>query len=253
MKPVYGFVLALFSLTFASLPAAGQVKAATNTGPRVSVTTQGLAGSRGATPEISSKDEYGALTRDGERDNKTSVIEQRESAGSQAPAVNTDFWFYDAFVTLFSDADRDGYFTGIELEFDADTIYAAADVYAVVYLSYDYGPWNEYASTNDFTIFGTSASDAYVVETELISGYPTGDYDILIELYDTFDGYMVASFGPEESSELSLLPLEDITYDAPVGTTTQVVVNSGGGGSASWLLLLGLAMFAVSRRVSRRP
>jgi len=253
MKPVNRFVLALFSLTFVSLPAAGQDKAATDTGPRVSVTTQGLASSRGATPEISSKDEYDALARDGERDNKTSVVEQRELAGRQAPAVNTDFWFYDAFVTLFSDADRDGYFTGIELEFDADTIYAAADVYAVVYLSHDFGPWNEYASTNDFTIFGTSASDAYVIETELISGYPTGDYDILIELYDTFDGYMVASFGPEDSSELSLLPLEDITYDAPVGTTTQVVVSSGGGGSASWALLLGLAMFAVSRRASRRP
>jgi hypothetical protein len=202
---------------------------------------------------VSSKDEFEALTREGERDNKTSAIEQRESAGSQSPGLNTDFWFYDAFVTLFSDADRDGYFTGIELEFDADTIYAAADVYAVVYLSYEYGPWNEYAVTDDFTIFGTAASDEYVIETELVSGYPTGDYDILIELYDTFDGYLVASFGPEESSELSLLPHEDLTYDAPVGTTTQVVVNSGGGGSLSWLLLLGLAAFAVSRRVSRRP
>ena len=241
MKRVNGYVLAVLSLTFASLPAAGQVKVTTDSEPRVSVTTQGFASSRGAGPAVSSKDEYEALTRDGERDNKTSVIEQRQSAGTQAPTVNTDFWFYDAFVTLFSDADRDGYFTGIKLEFDADTIYAAADVYAVVYLSYEYGPWNEYASTDDFTIFGTSASDEYVIETELVSGYPTGDYDILIELYDTFDGYLVASFGPEDSPELSLLPLEDFTYDAPVGTTTQVVVNQGGGGSASWLLILALA------------
>ena len=75
----------------------------------------------------------------------------------------------------------------------------------------------------------------------------------MIELYDSFDGYLVASFGPEDSSELSLLPLEDFTYDEPVGTTTQVVVNSGGGGSASWLLLFGLAGAAVlarSRRIS---
>lgn len=253
MKRVNGFVLVAASLTFASLPAVGQIRATTDNGPRVSVTTQGLADSRGAGPAVSSKDQFEALTLDGERDNKTSAVEQRQSAGSQAPGVNTEFWFYDAFVTLFSDADRDGYFTGIELEFDADTVYAAADVYAVVYLSYEYGPWNEYAATDDFTIYGTSASDEYVIETELVSGYPTGDYDILIELYDTFDGYLVATFGPEDSSELSLLPLEDFTYDAPVGTTTQVVVNSGGGGSLSWLLLLGLAAFAVCRRVSRRP
>jgi hypothetical protein len=242
MKRVYGLVLVISSLTFVSLPAVGQVKATMDNGPRVSITTQGLASTRSAGPRESSKDEFEALAHGVERDNKTSAIEQRQSAGSQAPTLNTDFWFYDAFVTLFSDADRDGYFTGIELEFDADTIYAAADVYAVAYLSYEYGPWNEYASTNEFTIFGTSGDDGYVIETELVSGYPTGHYDILIELYDTFDGYLVATFGPEDSSELSLLPLEDFTYDAPVGTTTQVVVNSGGGGgSASWLLLIALA------------
>ena len=241
MKRVNGLVLVISSLTFASLPAVGQDKATTDDEPRVSITTQGLVSYRSAGPAVSSKDEFEALTRDGERDNKTSAIEQRRAAGSQAPTLNTDFWFYDAFVTLFSDADRDGYFTGIELEFDADTIYAAADVYAVVYLSYEYGPWNEYAATDDFTIFGTSATDEYVIETDLVSGYPTGDYDILIELYDTFDGYLVASFGPEDSPDLSLLPLEDFSYDTPAGTTTQVVVNSGGGGSASWWLILALA------------
>ena len=253
MKSLNGFVLAIFSLTFASLPAAGQDKSAPASDLRVSVTTQGLVSSRGTGPVVSSEDAYGALTQDGERDNKTSAIEQRQSVGSQSPALNTDFWIYDAFVNLFADVDRDGYYTGIELVFDADTIFAAADVYAVVYLSYDYGPWNEYASTDYFTIFGTSASDEYVIETDLVSGYPTGDYDILIELSDSFDGYLVASFGPEDSSELSFLPLDDFTYDAPVGTTTQVVVNSGGGGSASWLLLFalaGAAGLARSRRVS---
>lgn len=253
MKATSGLVLAVLTLTFVSVPAVAQVEDATEVVPRVSKTMQGLASVRSSESVEYSKDEYEALAREGNRDSKTSAIEQRQATGSHAPAANTDFWIYDAYVTLFADADRDGYFTGIELEFDADTIYAAADVYAVVYLSYEYGPWNEYASTNDFTIFGTSASDAYVIETELVSGYPTGDYDILIELYDTFDGYLVATFGPEDTSELSLLPLEDATYDAPVGTTTQVVINSGGGGSASWALLLGLALLAASRHSSRRP
>jgi len=241
MKTINGLFLAVLSLALVALPATAQEKTATDAAARVSVTTQGLKIERGAESAESSIDAYDVLSQEGARDSKTSAIEQREAAGRQALAVNTDFWIYDAFVTLFADTDRDGYFSGIELTFDADTIFTAADVYAVVYLSFEYGPWNEYAVTNDFTIFGTSATDEYVIETELVSGYPTGDYDILIELYDTFDGYLVASFGPEDSPELSLLPLEDFTYDAPVGTTTQVVVNSGGGGSASWLLILALA------------
>ena len=186
MKRVNGFVLVVSSLTFASLPAVGQDRAAMDNGPRVSITTQGLVSTRSAGPTVSSKDEFEALTHEGERDDKRSAIEQRLSAGSQAPTVNTDFWFYDAFITLFSDTDRDGYFTGIELEFDADTIYAAADVYAVAYLSYEYGPWNEYASTEDFSLLGATSSDEYTIETELVSGYPAGSYDILIELFDDF-------------------------------------------------------------------
>jgi hypothetical protein len=158
-----------------------------------------------------------------------------------------NFWFYDVDVTLFSDFDRDGYYFGIDLLFDADTNYAFADVYAVIYLSYEYGPWNEYAETADFTLFGTSGTDDYTVETELVSGYPTGSYDILIELYDADTGYYLASIGPDEAVELSLLPLEDSTRDS-IGGDTQVVVNSGGG-SVGWLLLL--VLLAV--RMTLRP
>ena len=96
---------------------------------------------------------------------------------------------------------------------------------------------------------GKVSSDDYVVETELVSGYPTGDYDILIELFDAYDGTYLASFGPEDTSELSLLPLEDSTRDTPAGSQTQVVVNSGGGGSTGWLFLLGL----LAVRMTLRP
>ena len=157
-----------------------------------------------------------------------------------------NFWFYDVDVTLFSDFDRDGYYFGIDLVFDADTNYAFADVYAVIYLSYEYGPWNEYAETADFTLFGTSGTDDYNVETELVSGYPTGSYDILIELYDADTSDYLTSIGPEEAVELSLLPLEDSTRDS-IGGDTQVVVNSGGG-SFGWLLLVLLAV-----RMTLRP
>lgn len=173
----------------------------------------------------------------------------KATTGSTAQSADPNFWFYTADVELFNDFDRDGYYYGIDLLFDADTSYVAADVYAVIYLSYEYGPWNEYAETDDFTLFGSSGTDEYVVETELVSGYPTGNYDILIELYDAWDNTFLASYGPEDTSELSLLPLEDSTRDARSGGQTQVVVNSGGGGSVGWLLLLGL----LAVRMTLRP
>jgi hypothetical protein len=183
-------------------------------------------------------------------DNDTPVtkdegVQQRTARIGQS--VDPNFWFYDVDVSLFSDFDRDGYYFGIDVLFDADTHYAVTDVYAVLYLSYEFGPWNEYAETADFTLFGTSGSDDYTVETELVSGYPTGNYDILIELYDADTNAWLASIGPEDAVDLSYLPLEDSTRDAGPGET-QVVVNSGGG-SAGLLLLFSL----LAVRMTLRP
>ena len=110
---------------------------------------------------------------------------------------------------LFNDQDRDGYYHGIDLLFDADTYYTVAEVYAVVYLSYEGGPWNEYGATENFTIFGSSSDDDYVLVSELLEGYPAGSYDILIELFDAYDDTFLAWIGPEDTSELAFLPLED--------------------------------------------
>lgn len=156
-----------------------------------------------------------------------------------------DFWIYEADVILFGDDDADGHYYGIDLLIDADTIYGVADVYAVVYLSLDGGPWNEYAVTDDFTIFGATGTDEYVLVTELMSGYPRGSYDLLIELFDTYDGSFVASLGPEDTSELAYLPLEDYDRDAPI------VVSHGGGGAAGLFTLSLLAIAGLRRRLRK--
>jgi hypothetical protein len=165
-----------------------------------------------------------------------------------------DFWFYEADVVLFNDDDNDGFFHGIDVLFDVDTHFAAADVYAVLYLSLEGGPWNEYGITDDFTIFGTSGSDEYVMATELMSGYPTGSYDLLIELFDAYDGSFLTSFGPADTSELAYLPLEDFNRDAPPPEVRVVVSESGGGGAIDgWFIALFLAVLFVSgiRRIWR--
>lgn len=235
------------SATILLLVGAVTVWAEENPEPRISMSSQGQGIERGSLSDGAiSHDELDPLVITGSRSKSTRAGGQQEpsvgvsQSASQTP--NVEFWIYDASVELFSDMDRDGYYFGIDVTFDADTVYSVADVYAVIYLSYDFGPWNEYVSTDDFTIFGASGSDEYSVETELLSGYVTGDYDILIELFDAYDGTFVASFGPEDSSQLSYLPLEDAGRDTPPGT--MIVVNESGGGSLSLLGLL--ALFGIA-------
>ena len=223
--------------------------AESTTEPRQSLTSQGHDIKRGSVGDgVVSFHEYDALLTTGKRDKNSPQVAQQKTGPAIARAADPNFWFYDVDVVLFSDFDRDGYFFGIDLLFDADTSYAVVDVYAVLYLSYEYGPWNEYASTDDFTLFGSTSADDYVVETELVSGYATGNYDILIELFDAYDGTFLTSIGPEDTSELSILPLEDSTRDAVSGGNTQVVVNSGGG-SLGLFLLFGL----LAVRITLRP
>ncbi len=196
-------------------------------------------------------DEYDALRTGTSRDPKKSAALAPQSGGPVAQSTNVDFWFYDADVELFNDHDRDGYFHGIDLWFDADTYFAFAEVYAVVYLSKDGGPWNEYAVTDNFTLFGSSSDDDYVIVTELVSGYPPGSYDILIELFDAWDDSFVAWFGPEDTSELAFLPLEDATRDV-ADTTDVIVVNRGGGGSMGLVSILLLWLAALAKVRARR-
>jgi len=236
----------LFLLSLAAVGAAE-----TDNEPRQSLTAQGSGITRGGVVDGNiSFDEFEKLQTEGPRTSRAKTSSPEKGGDAILQSVgNSNFWFYDADVELFADFDRDGYYYGIDLMFDADTNYVAADVYAVIYLSYEYGPWNEYAVTDDFTLLGSSSTDEYIVETELVSGYQTGSYDILIELFDAYDGAYLASIGPDDTSELAYLPLEDSTRDVASTGTPQVVVNSGGGGSLSWLLLLGL----LAVRMTFRP
>ncbi len=240
-----------FTLVFLSLFAAVAM-ADTGEEPRQSFTSQGHGIERGSVGDgITSFDEHAPLKLKsaGQASEPNKELDTRSRTAEMGVSADPNFWFYDVDVILFSDHDRDGYFYGIDLLFDADTTYLSAEVYAVLYLSYEYGPWNEYASTENFTLLGATSTDEYTIETELVSGYPTGSYDILIELFDAYDGAFLASIGPEDTSELSYLTLEDSNRDAVQGGSTQVVVSSGGGGSVGWLVLLTL----LAVRMTLRP
>lgn len=244
-------LLVLAGALIVAAPASGE-----ETEVRTSISKHHVSGGRDNPSDIrETSEDYESLATEGGRTAKeTRGSNASPSAGLTQKAGSFDFWFYEADVILFNDDDNDGYYHGIDLLFDVDTIYAAADVYAVLYLSLDGGPWNEYGVTEDFTLFGTSGGDEYVMVTELMSGYPTGSYDLLIELFDAYDGAFLTSFGPEDSSALGYLPLEDYNRDAP---EPQVVVNHGGGGGSvdGWfigILLLLLFASAIAKIWRRR-
>ena len=207
-------------------------------------------------------EDFAALATMGSRANSKnrSGLAKLGSGSVSAQSIRNDFWVYDANVELFNDDDFDGYYHGIDLLFDVDTTYAAAEIYAVVYLSLDYGPWNEYAVTEGFWIFGTSGDDVYVLVTELMSGYPTSSYNLLIEIFDAWDNSFLASFGPDERSALSFLPLEDYGRDEPIAVAPVIVVpvavsHGGGGASSGWsigFLLLLLLVVSAGRKIWRR-
>ncbi len=241
-----GLLLALML----SLGAAFAASAEEPGGTRLSQTRQagGDARETGRFTTVST-DNYAALRAGSKADKEASTHAKPQANQGQQESAFGDFWFYSVDVELFNDIDRDGYYHGIDILFDADTIYAAADVYAVAYLSYEGGPWNEYAISDDFTLFGSSSADDYVLVTELLQGYPKGRYDVLLELYDADTGIYLASVGPAESPELWNLPLEDseLDYRSPVPATTAVTRGGGGASSTPFLVAL-LGALLLSRR-----
>jgi len=193
LPALVGLVIFLFSGMVMS-----QEKGTPESPVRTSVTKHYVTGGRyNPRPTSETTDELAPLQSIGTRSKQDTRggYSKIGSGSTQSESGSFDFWFYDADVVLFNDDDRDGYYHGVDLLFDIDTNFASADIYAVMYLSLEGGPWNEYAATDDFTIFGASSSDEYVVVTELMSGYPTGSYDLLIEIFDSFDGTYLGSFG----------------------------------------------------------
>lgn len=136
-----------------------------------------------------------------------------------ASSESTDdyFYIYDAYTQLIEDLDNDGFYQTFSITFDADINsyypFQQAQLYAELYIrTYD-GPWEHYYTTDSFIVTGDSAEDSYQVYSTLSYGFQPEYYDVLIDLYEVGNPYIVASYSSDNNSNLSALPLESSEYE----------------------------------------
>lgn len=172
---------------------------------------------------------------------KTAALKSVRPSATMS-ARSSDFWFFDAGSVLLGDRDNDGFHREFRVRFDADVVAGDALVYARLYLRRAGDrDWLLYHETDDFWITGQNGDDDYFVATTLDDGWPTGDYDVLIDLYESGFNGIVATIGPFDSDGLALLPLEETGLDQPIelpgysihDVTTTLLIDDDGDGSYS--------------------
>jgi hypothetical protein len=173
-----------------------------------------------------------------------------EEVGLDAPFGLSGYRINDVASSLLTDTDRDGFYSRYEVTFDPDTDFGSAWVYAVVWVRAQGGDWIEEHTSDDFVVDSSGIADVYSFTADWISGYPTGEYDVQIDLHDAATGILVASAG-SEWPDLAQLPLEDQARDRIVnapnpgngGASTSHEHGGGGSMTLVWAaLLLGLAL-----------
>lgn len=160
------------------------------------------------------------------------------------------FSIYQAQTRLIDDYDADGYYQTFSISFDADLIsyshFERADVYAELYLSFNGGPWQHYLTTDIFTLYGESSDDEYSIHTRLNQGYVSGEYDILIDLYEVGYDDIVASYSADDDAALIALPLESDEYDEVYVETNHTDIHYHGG-SVNFTIIAMLMCLLVYR------
>lgn len=176
--------------------------------------------------------------------NKQKLTTKNASSPRLSNSAYYNFSIYQGYAQLIEDFDEDGYYQTFSVTFDADVLTTSNDyqfdVYAELYLSKNGGPWTHYYTTDVFTLFGESEDDIYEVYTTLDQGYPTDEYDVLIDLYEVGYNDIVASYSSDDTNDLYALPLESTDYDPEY-----IVVHEHGGTSSAGVLMLLIGVLLV--------
>lgn len=179
--------------------------------------------------------------------NKTNkIVKLTPLSTSKSYSYDADFTIYGATSLLQEDYDGDGFYQTFSVIFDAD-IYSytpsqLGEVYALMYISKNGGPWTHYYTTDNFLIDGDTDLDEYEVMTTFLSGYSTDHYDVLIDLYQAGYGDIVASYSSDDSNALYGLSLESADYDE---LYIEVIEISHGGSFSMIIILLLFSIYLI--------
>lgn len=172
---------------------------------------------------------------------KSSTAPQNSNNVSLSQDYYADFTIYGATSFLEEDYDGDGFYQTFSVVFDAD-IYSEnqmGEVYALLYIRKNGGPWTHYFTTDNFIIEGDTDQDEYEVITTFLSGYSADYYDVLIDLYQEGYSDIVATYSSDDSNALYALSLESADYDEVyIEPYIEVVEISGGSFSVVTLLII---------------
>jgi len=176
---------------------------------------------------------------------------QNKSNSNLSQDYTADFAIYGATSFLQDDYDGDGFYQTFSIAFDAD-IYSyneseIGEVYALLYISKNGGPWTHYFTTDSFLIEGDTDIDEYEVITTFLSGYSSDYYDVLIDLYQVGYDDVVASYSSDDSNALYALSIESADYDEPY---VEVVEISAG--SFYWLIIVLLSSGFIRLLTNRK-
>ncbi len=165
---------------------------------------------------------------------RAAMKKQRET-GSKLPKTSgkaqkngqNHLYIHDAAVLLFDDLDGDGNYSQLRVDFDVDSHYAEHfDVYAELFIRrVGDAQWTHYYTTDVFEIYYDYSSDEYSVTTRLNTGFPPGNYEVLIDLFEYGYSGLVDTLGPYDDYDLTNLPLEDKTYES-TGVTSDTYVDN---------------------------
>lgn len=150
----------------------------------------------------------------------------KASAKAQEKGGN-HLYIHDAAVLLFDDEDGDGYYSKLRVDFDVDSSYDDYfDVYAELFIRrIGDAEWTHYYTTDVFEIHYDYGSDEYSVTTRLNTGFPPGNYEVLIDLFEYGYSGLVDTLGPFDDYDLTNLPLEDKTYESS-GVSSDTYVDN---------------------------
>ncbi|GAA4355928.1 choice-of-anchor H family protein [Kangiella marina] len=150
-----------------------------------------------------------------------------KSSGKAQKNGLSHLYIHDAAVLLFDDNDGDGYYSQLRVDFDVDSSYADYfDVYAELFIRrVGDTQWTHYYTTDVFEIYYDYGSDEYSVTTRLNTGFPPGNYEVLIDLFEYGYSDTVDTLDPYDDYDLANLPLEDKTYES-TGVTSDTYVDN---------------------------